>query len=195
MSYVTSCQFGANTVAILFATVLVLVAMALASSAQANTEPTSTTGDKTQPVTPYVVASPDQVELEDHRLELLMSYTVFHIGLYMSLVAALIAAFEINENVFPLWVIKTSVSCFLIAGACGGVIAVNIAEYDVSLHSISDFYGDHRLNVLGWSPCFLKYKMLEHLEHAVFWIGTLLLAGRFLFWRRESAPTPKKPGS
>jgi hypothetical protein len=188
MSYVIPLPLQRSVVATFLATVLVFVAITFAGATRANVESTSTIGDETQTVNHYSVKPPHQVELEDHRLELLMTYTVFHIGLYMSLIAALIAVFEIKENVFPLWVVKASVSCFLIAGACGGIIAVNVAEYDVSLHSVSEFYGEHLLNVFGWSPCFLKYKFLEHVEHLLFWIGTLLLVGTFLFWRMESEP-------
>jgi hypothetical protein len=93
----------------------------------------------TNPTKEMVMNSKRSVDIEDHRLELLMSYTVFHIGLYMSLIAAVIAT-EKGLNLFPHVAIVVAVVCFLVAGACGGIIAVNVAKFDTPQQEISVFF-------------------------------------------------------
>ena len=56
---------------------------------------------------------PNQYDVEDHRMELLMSYTVFHIGLYMSLIAAVVAT-ETGFNLFSHAAVAVAVFSFFI---------------------------------------------------------------------------------
>lgn len=118
------------------------------------------------------------VEREDHRLELLMNYTIFHIGLYMTLVGAVIASEA--HDLFGPGAIVVSILCFLLAGACGGIIAVNIAEYDVNKSSISYFFQGCRLRAWffkrGWG---IPYELTARVEHGAFWIGVLVLIASY----------------
>jgi hypothetical protein len=171
---------GAVTTAFLVV-IMVLLVIALPIITRAAVDSAPAAVNPTQAVEHYPLGLPHAVELEDHRLELLMSYTIFHIGLYMSLIAAVIAAYEIKKPVFPLLAVKQAMFCFLVAGACGGIIAINVAEYDIRIHPVSHFYRDYPLTVLWWSGgCFLNYPFLEHLEHIAFWVGTLRLFVAFM---------------
>lgn len=187
-------QTATGAVTRILVAVFVVFVMTIPGTTRAAANPVLASGPQTQLVAHYPLDPPQAVGLEDHGLELLMTYTVFHIGLYMSLIAALIATFEIKKTVFPLLAIKQAMLCFLIAGACGGVIAINVAEYDVQLHPISYFYHDYPLTVLWWSGgCFLKYPILEHLEHIAFWVGILRLFASFICRPMTSAATLLNP--
>ena len=70
------------------------------------------------------------VQSESDQLSNLMTYTVFHLGAYITLGAAVIAAGAITNVDHP--ALRFSLICMLIAGACGGVIASNIPEYKTS---------------------------------------------------------------
>jgi hypothetical protein len=122
---------------------------------------------------------PYEVDVEDHRLELLNAYTIFHIGLYMTLTGALIAVE--THDIFPGCIARIAIVCFLIAGACGGLIAVNVAEFDVTLHKTSEFFGDYQLRLWGGNTI-AKYRVVAIVEHAAFWIGIITLAIDFLFF-------------
>jgi hypothetical protein len=126
--------------------------------------------------------------VEDHRLELLMTYTTFHIGLYMSLVGALIAAEKFE--IFSSGAVRFSIICFLIAGACGGLIAVNVAEFDLAHHHISDFYHGYKLHF--WCFETLPYAVFAFVEHFVFWMGILFLLARLL-WPKKARKAHSPP--
>jgi hypothetical protein len=64
--------------------------------------------------------------MEDKRLDLLLTYTTFHIGLYLTLTTAFMGASTLGKPNH--WLIRCAVGCFLLSGACGGIIAENIAE-------------------------------------------------------------------
>jgi hypothetical protein len=165
----------------LFLPILLIFAISLPGIACASISSEPSHVDQGQVAEHNLPARPHQVDLEDHRLELLMSYTVFHIGLYMSLTAALIAALELKQAAFPKVTVNGAICLFLVAGACGGIIAINVAEFDANTHPVSEFYGDYPLSLL-WRPWpFLKYRYLEHTEHTLFWIGTIWLAGSFIW--------------
>lgn len=66
------------------------------------------------------------------QLKLLFDYTKFHIGLYTTLVTLLIALISLGseELVFLQRAsLAATTVCFVLAGACGGVIASNIPYY------------------------------------------------------------------
>ena len=124
------------------------------------------------------------LSIEPHGLELLMTYTTFHIGLYMSLVTALIASETFGKAKH--WTIRWAILCLILAGACGGLIAVNAAEYDITLHDNTEkpfFDGSYALTIWIWSSRFLRYPYLSLTEHFLFWLGisplsaTVLCAG------------------
>ena len=111
---------------------------------------------------PKVASAP---EVEDHRLEILANYTIFHIGLYMTLVAALIVAATAKDSVRPFadWVIKTAIFLFICAGACGGLIAVNVAEFKVDAAPISWFFS-RRYRLRLWNFPIAPYWALAGVE-------------------------------
>lgn len=115
-----------------------------------------------------------EIGVEDHRLELLMTYTIFHIGLYMSMVAALLAT-EKGFGLFNIIAIRVAVGLLLLAGVCGGLIAVNVAEFDPE-KGISKFFDNYELRLWDaprrWIP---TYKYLGRIEHVLFWASVIVL--------------------
>jgi hypothetical protein len=111
--------------------------------------------------------------MDDKRLDRLLTYTVFHIGVYMSLTTAFMGATVFGSLYHP--VLRWAVGCFLVAGACGGVIAANIAEFK---GSPEEFFAKGALNF--WKKWRLTYRWLASIEHAAFWVGLLPVALVFL---------------
>ena len=74
-------------------------------------------------------------------------------------------------------VLRWAVACFLLAGACGGVIAANIAEFSDEPMA---FFESGAL--MFWKKKGLTYSRLAAVEHAAFWIGILPLAATFLLY-------------
>jgi hypothetical protein len=109
---------------------------------------------------------------EADQLANLLSYTIFHIGVYISLVAGLIGAGVLKDLDHP--VLRFSVACFLIAGICGAAVGSNIPEYDKwSTYAAAD---------LGfWGYGILKYSTWTTIEHLAFWAGILPLGFTFIF--------------
>ena len=110
---------------------------------------------------------------DDARLSSLLTYTTFHIGVYISLVTAFIGAnvlgAEINECL-----LRFSSACVLIAGAFGGLVGSNIPQFKT--------YEDlarERLRAFGIPGLTLKWAI--HVEHFFFWMGILPLACMFIF--------------
>jgi hypothetical protein len=100
---------------------------------------------------------PHPIEFE--RLNLLYDYTKFHIGLYTTLVAALVAARETIIPRAPAY-LRWTLLFFLLAGAAGGVVASNVPDFS----TYSDFLNT-RIGPFGWKPmCGLYWIHLEHLE-------------------------------
>jgi hypothetical protein len=114
---------------------------------------------------------PHPIEFE--RLNLLYDYTKFHIGLYTTLVAALVAARETIIPRAPAY-LRWTLLFFLVAGAAGGVVLVAGAAGGVVASNVPDFstYSDFlntRIGPFGWKPmCGLYW---SHLEHLAFWLG------------------------
>lgn len=102
----------------------------------------------------------------------LFDYTVFHIGIYISLSAAIMAA-----NVF--WKrsdchLKTVLCLLVLAGMCGGGIASNIPETKAA--GIEQLLIEQPRIFYDRVPL-LRYKDMVFLEHAFFWcaVGIMLL--------------------
>lgn len=112
--------------------------------------------------------------MEDKRLDHLLTYTTFHIGVYLSLTTGFIGASIFGNLSHPL--LRWAVFCFLVAGGCGGLIAANIAEYR---GEPEEFFARGALTF--WKRRGLTYRALATIEHAAFWIGILPLAAVFLF--------------
>jgi hypothetical protein len=120
--------------------------------------------------------------MEDQRLKTLFNYTKFHIGLYATLITGLFGviayANEHKDLKVPahfLTYAKCVAVLILVAGAAGGAIASNIADY-IDYESFSKA----SLNVFGVRARFLNYRVFAHIEHAAFWSAVLLSAYTFL---------------
>ena len=112
------------------------------------------------------------MNMENSQLQNLMSYTVFHIGVYISLLGVILGggiSGKLNYKIF-----RIPFAFYLIAGACGGVIASSIPEFNDF-----DKFNETRIGLLGLD--LLKYKVWAKIEHISFWIGTLSIAIPFLF--------------
>ncbi len=141
------------------------------------------------------------------RLKLLFDYTKFHIGLYTTLVTLLIALISLGseELVFIQHIaLAATTVCFVLAGACGGVIASNIPYFATLGEFQRTGFGPRWL----WSkkqataanlpnPGFAMFPILKgptwaSLEHLFFWLGILIaLAGTGWSLFASGAPAPR----
>lgn len=114
------------------------------------------------------------MEAANPQLRMLFDYTVFHIGLYTTLVSALFALMTFGHAhrrvMHTVCYLKVTVACFLVAGAAGGAIASNIPNY----RDFGEFCGAE-LSVFGLPPL-LQYSWLAHIEHGAFWVGIIIAA-------------------
>lgn len=102
------------------------------------------------------------------RLKLLMDYTKFHLGAYLTLGA--IAVGLLRAELVQLEEIGPSLLFLALAGACGGVIGSSIPEYETF-----DAYAEADL---GPSWCNLRrpYRVWAGAEHAFFWVAIMYAA-------------------
>jgi hypothetical protein len=108
---------------------------------------------------------------EDQRLDHLLTYTTFHIGVYVSLVAGLISAGVFTQN--DHWLLRFGVGCFLVAGLCGGVIGSSIPDF-------ADFAAFSTAPIGFWGLKPWTYYWWAKLEHLAFWAGILPITLAFL---------------
>jgi hypothetical protein len=136
---------------------------------------------------------PQQLELEHLKMELeqlklLFDYTKFHIGIYATLIAALVAAREYWPGSTPHF-LKGTLTAFIVAGAAGGVVASNIPAFTSYSAFTSGSIG------VWWFQ--MKGDNWVHVEHAAFWLGILWAVGNVLVGpaKRERSPgfTPPAP--
>src|SRR5215469_15926952 len=115
--------------------------------------------------------------LDDKKLELILTYTVFHIGVYISLATAFIGASFLADvfKKYRLWLILAVIS-FVAAGALGGLIASNIAEDPVTYDGL--LTGTPPLE--AWGHPLLQFRCAARFEHTAFWVGVLVTLGVFL---------------
>jgi len=107
------------------------------------------------------------MDATDPRLKMLFDYTLFHVGLYTTLISALFALMTLGHAHEDF--LKITVACFLIAGAAGGAIASNIPLYS----TFAD-YTTSKLTVFGIGG--LNFWVLAHVEHGAFWAGIIVAA-------------------
>jgi hypothetical protein len=106
----------------------------------------------------------------------LMSYTVFHIGAYITLAAAVIAGGAIDLDHLSL---RVSVVCMLVAGVCGGTIASKIPDYSDWKTFAADRIGP-------WGLKLARYPTWATIEHLAFWIGIIVPAMVYLIGGTEA---------
>jgi hypothetical protein len=113
----------------------------------------------------------------DNRLDRLMAYTTFHIGVYVTLSAAIIAGTEFShENTTWKW--SLPLFLFIVSGAAGGIIAGNITE----LQSWEELVAPHYRLLVFYKPT-CPFWVMAMIEHCSFWLGALLLVGIHVFSR------------
>jgi hypothetical protein len=100
------------------------------------------------------------------QLKVLMDYTKFHIGVYVSLVSAAVALTRVQSSSSAFLSLKIAMVCFVIAGIAGGVIAGNIPLY----HEWQDFY---EARIGPWGTRLFRFRHWAHIEHTAFWIGVV----------------------
>jgi hypothetical protein len=119
--------------------------------------------------------------MEDKRLERLYDYTKFHIGLYMTLGAglvALIAAAADDKSVLRGLVVHprllgAAVILMTIAGLAGGIIASSLTQCESFCRFWTEKQGP-------WSWPLLPGKYWTWVEHTAFWAALLLAASSLL---------------
>jgi hypothetical protein len=108
------------------------------------------------------------------QIKLLFEYTKFHIGLYASLIVALVGLMKLGKgalaNLLPY--LQATLFCFVVAGAAGGIIASSISV-DYKRLVRGDKIGPFGLNVL-------RYPRWAHIEHFAFWLGITVSVWGFL---------------
>jgi hypothetical protein len=115
------------------------------------------------------------------QLKLLMDYTIFHMGVYISLGGLMIAllgikAFE-DRAARMLGYVVFALGCFMIAGMCGGIIAANIPYNE----KFNDFINS---SIGIWGITFPTWLYIR-VEHTAFWLGIFVFL--FGFWRSHTS--------
>jgi hypothetical protein len=111
----------------------------------------------------------------DERLKQLFDYTKFHIGMYTTLIGAIIAVFgnkdwALSYGTLLPWALF-SVMALTLAGIFGGLVASSIPYY----RTFQEFT-DARLG--PWRAGWVRSLTCTHLEHSAFWAGcTIAIAG------------------
>lgn len=108
----------------------------------------------------------------DDRLKQLFDYTKFHIGMYTTLIAAIVGVFA-NDTLKVSYTglvpfIKVVIVMFLVAGAAGGLVASSIPFFK-TFDAFSQAW-------LGpWSFEIIPAIWCTHVEHTAFWIGCVVM--------------------
>ena len=114
--------------------------------------------------------------MEDKQLDHLMTYTTFHVGVYVSLTATLIGLglwgqYDTHPDLVA-W-LRYAVACLTIAGICGGVIGSNIPNF-------KEYATFNRTRIGFWSLRIFPAWVWIKLEHLAFWAGLLPIAVMFI---------------
>ena len=109
----------------------------------------------------------------DDQLKLLMDYTKFHIGVYLSFGIASVAMVRFAD--VRIDDLKLSLMLLVVAGAAGGVIGSSIPEYKTWAE-----FTRSKLGALGIP--LLPYWAWAKIEHVAFWAALVLGAFRLVYW-------------
>jgi hypothetical protein len=99
--------------------------------------------------------------------DLLMTYTIFHIGTYISLAAAILAAQAFGKEALSGGVLRFSLAMFVLAGGCGAIVGSHIPDSE----SWED-YQSMKMGPLGIPIA--TYWWWAKAEHIFFWAGVLV---------------------
>jgi hypothetical protein len=119
-----------------------------------------------------VPAAPNPLEIQmDDQLKQLMDYTKFHIGMYTTLIALVVAllglsSFSSYVADYKWWLFGTLVT-FIAASAFGGLVASNIPFYNRITQFHAALIGPYRSE---W----ITGKNAAHAEHSFFWVGIVI---------------------
>jgi hypothetical protein len=114
--------------------------------------------------------SMDHLEVDVKRLERLYDYTKFHIGVYLTLVGAFVAAMADKVGIVDpcsRWFFMPAIAAMLLAGVAGGVIASHLPEAG----TFSEFEKQRISFLKRWFR--RRYVWWAKVEHRAFWIGIL----------------------
>ena len=100
------------------------------------------------------------------QLKLLMNYTIFHLGVYTTLGAALVALIGSGHAANMQIELLITLACLVLAGICGGLVAASI-PYSLSL---TDF---NKSRIGFWGFAFMPAWLCMNLEHIFFWLGVI----------------------
>jgi hypothetical protein len=105
------------------------------------------------------------------QLDLLMTYTVFHLGMYATLCALLISLLGVDhfKPLIPQFrpYLMAVLLLFLVAAIFGGLVGSSLPYYD----SFDEF---SRANLGPWGSELISALTCTHLEHSFFWAGVLV---------------------
>lgn len=105
---------------------------------------------------------------DTQRLTNLLTYTTFHIGVYITLIAALISSSLIfADSNINIYLLRFSSACILMAGIFGGIIGSNISNFNTY-----EEMKNSKLKIFNTLPV-PNLERCIHLEHFFFWLGTL----------------------
>jgi hypothetical protein len=126
---------------------------------------------------PIVFASLKE-DVMDDQLKTLFEYTKFHIGMYTTLIAAIIGVFA-NDDLKSAYTglvpfVKWAIVAFVVAGMAGGLVASSIPFYGT-------FKSFSQAKLGPWSLKAVPAILCTHIEHTAFWAGCVLMAFG-LFW-------------
>jgi hypothetical protein len=103
------------------------------------------------------------------KLKLLMDYTIFHVGVYITLSTLLISllglkGFKEHTVLLRPYLVWT-LGCFIVAGALGGLIAGSLPYYE-------NFSELQEAKLGPWFlPGIIPFRWCANLEHTAFWLG------------------------
>jgi hypothetical protein len=128
---------------------------------------------------------------ENSQLKMLMDYTLFHIGAYITLSTLLVSilglkAFE-NKIANSKCCLFITLVCFVFAGMCGGIVASNLPFHSdfekFKQSSIGPFFATKALPSTYWMSA----------EHVFFWLG--VIAALYGLIRTQITNTSLEPSS
>jgi hypothetical protein len=107
--------------------------------------------------------------MEGSQLKLLMDYTIFHLGTYITLTTLLLSFLGLKGLKTRVGTMRpyleATLMSFLAAGLCGGIVAASLPYFknmdDFTRARIGPFFYPDALPALYWT----------YAEHSFFWIG------------------------
>lgn len=123
----------------------------------------------------------DTAAVESDKIRMLLDYTIFHIGVYISLgtiLTTLCSANAIHLS-FSKKLLVPAIGLIGLAGLAGGVVASSLPEADTLSGFLKSPAGFWDLNILTG-------RIWTRVEHSSFWFGLFLGAWSFLSGRHET---------